>query len=112
MARNVHHGADQARVVSGVNINFRPREWNILECLLHFLRPLLHKVVYIRHLLCVVYSRRWSCLVQVLYTIDPPRYFLRFLVCMLNRLDIHRGRTHDITLLDVSQLDHCLVLRI
>ena len=92
-----------------MHINFRSWERYVLKSLLHLLGPLLHKVVYIRHLLRVIHSGRWYCLMQILNTIDPARYFLLFLIGVLNRFDIHRCRSHNIALLDVSELDHCLV---
>jgi len=112
VAGNIYHRANKASIIRWVHINFRTREWNILECLLHLLRPFLHQVVYIRHLLGIIHCRRRPCFVQILHTIDPARDLFRFFVCMFNWFDVHRSCANNVTLLNISELYHGFVFRI
>lgn len=47
---------------------------------------------------------------QILNTVDPARDLFRFLVSVFNRFDVHWGGADHIALLNISQLNHCLVL--
>lgn len=95
-----------------MHVDLRPREGDVLQCLLHLGRPLLHQVVDVGHLLGIVHCWWGTGLVQVLHTVDPARDLLGLLISMLNRLDIHGCCANDVTLLDVSQFNNGLIFRI
>lgn len=109
VAGDVHHRANQARIVCGVHIDLGPWEGDVLEGLLHILGPFLHQVVDVRHLFSVVDRGGGTGLVEVLHAVDPPRDLLGLLISVLDGFDIHRGSAHDVSLLDVSQLNNCLI---
>lgn len=109
VARDVHHRTDKACIVCGVHIDFGARERDVLEGLFHILGPFLHQVVDVRHLFSVVDCGRRTSLVKVLHAVDPARDLLWFLISVLDGFDIHRGRAYDVSLLDVSQLNNCLI---
>jgi len=50
--------------------------------------------------------------VKILDAVDPARDLLRVLIGMLNGFDIHRSSSHNVTFLDVTQLNNRLVLRV
>jgi hypothetical protein len=84
MHRDVAHTQHQARIITHMHVDFRGRELNLLQGLLHFRLPLLHQRVELRHRFRVVNCWRWPRPMQILNCTNPPRYLFRLLVCLLN----------------------------
>ncbi len=109
---NINHWAYKSCVVLRMHINLRAWEWDILQGLLHLRSPFLHEIVNVRHLLRIIHSWRWSCLMQILDIVDPSWNFLRLFVCLINWLNIHRLWFLNVTFLNVSHFKHCLIVLI
>lgn len=93
-----------------MHVDLRSWEVNIFQGLFHLRLPLFHQCVIIRHVFAVIHSGWRSRLMQITYCSYPASDFFRFLICLLNRVHIHRGRTHNVLALDVLKLKDSLVL--
>lgn len=112
MTWNIDHRTYQSRVIWRVHIYLWTREGNFSESLLHFRAPFLHKIVNVWHLFCIIYSRGWSCLVKILYAIDPTRNFFRLLISIFYWFDIHRSSSNDIFLLYIFHFNHHFIFMV
>ena len=108
--RDIDHGANQSRIVGDVHVDLRARERNASKRLLQLRIPLLHERVKLGHVLCVIDCWGWSALVQILHRVHPPADLLRFLISILDRIDVHGRGTDNILALHVFQLENGLVL--
>lgn len=106
---DISEAANQSGVVGRVHVDFGAWEVNLAEGSLHFRVPLLHEVVDVWHILRVVHGRRGTSLVEVAHAVDPAVDFLLFLVGVLDRVHVERGRTHNILGLDILELQDSFV---